>query len=132
MFLVVRTPRKTVGLVSDIKERRERLESPLPVYCGNSIGITVEIEDSRDKPFGFPVLKPSGVRFVEVSFRNYLVNGGYKLYGCNWGYLGLDLSGLCITGVVASRAKWRFDGDQVKSMKTDRPIKATRAAVIPM
>ena len=24
-----------------------------------------------DKPFGFLVLKPSGVRFAEVSFRNY-------------------------------------------------------------
>ena len=30
-----------------------------------------------DKPFGFLVLKPSGVRFAEVSFRNYLVNWGY-------------------------------------------------------
>ena len=52
MFLVVRTPRKTVGPVSDkklgdIKERLERLESSLPVYFGNLIGITVEIEDSR-------------------------------------------------------------------------------------
>ena len=40
MFLVVRTPRKTVGPVShiigasgDIKERLERLESPLPVLA---------------------------------------------------------------------------------------------------
>ena len=40
MFLVVWTPRKTVGPVSDnnlgdIKDRPERLESPLPVYFGN-------------------------------------------------------------------------------------------------
>ena len=26
-----------------------------------------------DTPFGFLVLEPSGVRFTEVSFRNYLV-----------------------------------------------------------
>ena len=36
----------------------------------------LEIE-ALDKPFGFFVLKPSGVRFAEVSFRNYLVNWGY-------------------------------------------------------
>ena len=30
-----------------------------------------------DKPFGFLVLKPSGVRLAEVSFRNYLVNRGF-------------------------------------------------------
>ena len=49
MFLVVRTPRKTVGPVPDLilgtEERLERLESSLPVYFGNYIGITVEIED---------------------------------------------------------------------------------------
>ena len=50
-----------------------------------------------DKPFGFLILKPSGVRFADVSFRNYLVNS-----------VVLDLSGLCIAGVVASRAQWRF------------------------
>ena len=77
IFLVVRTPRKTVGPVSDkklgdIKARLERLESPLPVYLGNSIGITVEIEDSISHlPFGFLVLKPSGVQFAEVTFQNY-------------------------------------------------------------
>ena len=32
----------------------------------------MEIEDSISL-----VLKPSGVRFVKVSFRNYLVNWGY-------------------------------------------------------
>ena len=37
----------------------------------------MEIEDSRYKPFGFLVLKPSGVRFAEVSFQNYLVKWGY-------------------------------------------------------
>ena len=36
----------------------------------------LEIE-ALDKPFGFFVLKPSGVRFAEVSFRKYLVNWGY-------------------------------------------------------
>ena len=30
-----------------------------------------------DKPFGFLVLKQSGVRFAEGSFRNNLVNWGY-------------------------------------------------------
>ena len=30
-----------------------------------------------DKPFVFFVLKLYGVRFAEVSFRNYLVNWGY-------------------------------------------------------
>ena len=34
---------------------------------------------SLDKPFGFLVLKPSGVRFAEVSFRNYLVNWEYTV-----------------------------------------------------
>ena len=30
-----------------------------------------------DKPFGFLVIKPSGVRFAEVSLRNHLVNWAY-------------------------------------------------------
>ena len=36
----------------------------------------MEIEDS-DKPFGSLVIKLSGVRFAEVSFRDYLDNWGY-------------------------------------------------------
>ena len=32
---------------------------------------------TRDKPFGFLVIKPSGVRFAKVSFRNYLVTWGH-------------------------------------------------------
>ena len=44
MFLVVRIPRKTVGPVSqklvDIKERLERLESPLPVLVWGVSGFT--------------------------------------------------------------------------------------------
>ena len=56
-------------------------------------------------PFGFLVLKPSGVRFAaEVSFRNYLVNWGYMTR--IWITVALlQLSGLCsISGLVASRA----------------------------
>ena len=37
----------------------------------------MEIVRTLDKPFGFLVLKPSEVRFADVSFRNYLVNWGY-------------------------------------------------------
>ena len=47
--------------------------------------------------------KPSGMRFAEVSFRNYLVGGIWLEMG-----LRLDLSRLRIVGVVASRAQWRF------------------------
>ena len=57
-----------------------------------------------DKPFGFLVLKPSWVRFAEVSLRNYWPIGGIWLEFSS----RLDLSGLCIAGVVASRAQWRF------------------------
>ena len=42
MFLVVRTPRKTAGPVSD-----KIWGMTGEVYLGNWIGITVEIEDSR-------------------------------------------------------------------------------------
>ena len=60
-----------------------------------------------DKPFGFLVLKPSGVRFAEVSFRNYLVTWGYVagigiMIRFIWAiYIG-------IAGAMASRAQWRF------------------------
>ena len=45
---------------------------------------------SGNWPFGFLVLKPSGVRFAEVSFRNYLVNWGYTWLELG---LGFNLSG---------------------------------------
>ena len=68
-----------------------------------------------DKPFGFLVLKPSGVRFAEVSFRNHLVTWGHMagiwirirfiwVVGI-WLEFGLRLH---LSGVVASRAQWRF------------------------
>ena len=44
-----------------------------------------------NKPFGFLVLKPSGMRFAKVLFRNYLVNWGRPIL-LEFG-LGLDLSG---------------------------------------
>ena len=51
------SPRKTVGPVSD-KIR---------------LGLQWKLR-TLDRQFRFLVLKPSGVRFAEVSFRNYLVN----------------------------------------------------------
>ena len=45
MFLVVRTPYKTVGPVSqklgDIKEQLERLESPLPLLAWGVYAISI-------------------------------------------------------------------------------------------
>ena len=80
-----------------------------------------------DKPFGFLVLKPSGVRFAEVSFQNYLVNWRYMAgIGIR---IWFDLAAY-IAGVVASRAQWRFGifaegrnphGDPIANM---RPIYA--------
>ena len=49
----------------------------------------MEIEDSISH-FGFLVLKPSGVRFAEVSFRNYLVN-----WGCMAG-IGIRIRFICV------------------------------------
>ena len=69
MFLVVRTPRKTVGPVSDKigGHKRTTGEAGITItsvfreldwdYIGNW---------GLDKPFGFLVFKPSGVRFAEV------------------------------------------------------------------
>ena len=66
----------------------ERLESPLPVLAlGVSaisqirLGLHWKLR-TLDKPYGFLVIKPSGVRFADVSFRNYLVN--WVVYGWNW------------------------------------------------
>ena len=87
MFIVVRTPHKTVGPVSDkklgdIKERLERLEAPLPVYFR---------ELDRDY---------SGNRGLSISHLASLSLSRLRL--------GLYLSVLCIAGVVASRAQWRL------------------------
>ena len=63
MFLVVRTPHKTVGPVSHKIWGLERLESPLSVLAR----VVSAIWGIRlDKPFGFLVLKQSGVRIVEL------------------------------------------------------------------
>ena len=78
MFLVVRTPRKTVGPVSDkiwgtSKNDWSGWNRHYQCISGIRLGLQWKLR-TLDKPFGFLVLKPSGVRFVEVSFRNYLVN----------------------------------------------------------
>ena len=79
----------------------------------------MEIEDSLDKQFGFFVLKPPGVRFAEVSFRNYLVHWVIP-YMAELG-LGLD-----IAAVVSSRTQvWNIrgrasDDNQVKSGNQDQ------------
>ena len=74
----------------------------IPISClGNWIGITLEIEDPLDKPFGFLVLKPSGVRFAEISFRNYFVN--WVVHGWNWIRNFRIRFIQVIAGVVASR-----------------------------
>ena len=77
MFLVVQTPCITVGPVSDknfgdVEGQLERLESPLPVLAwgvsailGIRLGLHWKLR-TLDKPLGFLVLKPPGVRFAEV------------------------------------------------------------------
>ena len=106
MFLVVRTPRQTVGPVwqnlGDIKERLERLESSLPVYFGNQLDWDYSGNWRLDKPFGFLVVKPSGARFAEVSFRNDLVT---------WGYMAGIGFRIRFLWVMYSwgRAQWRFE-----------------------
>ena len=81
MFLVVRrTPRKTVGPVSEIflgTYKNDWRGSNFQYQCISGIrsGLQWKLR-TLDKPFGFLVLKSSGVRFAEVSFRNYLVNWG--------------------------------------------------------
>ena len=89
MFLVVRTPRKTtwgpsLTKLGDIKKPTGEAgiattgESPLPVLAwgvsaisGIRLGLHWKFR-TPDEPFGFLVFKLSGVRFAEVSFRNYL------------------------------------------------------------
>ena len=62
MFLMVRSPGKTVGPVSD----------KIGCISGIKLGLEWKLR-THDKPFGFLVFKP-GVRFAEDSFRNYFVN----------------------------------------------------------
>ena len=81
MFLVVRTPRKTVGSVYDkswgtLKNDWRSWNRHCQCISGIRLGLEWNLR-TLDKPFGFLVLKPSGVRFAEVSFRNHLVNWGY-------------------------------------------------------
>ena len=62
----------------DIKVRLDGLKLPLPVLAWGVPGIRLGLHwklRTLGKPFGFLVLKPSGVRFAEVSFRNYLFDG---------------------------------------------------------
>ena len=78
MFLVVRTPSKTVGPVADKIWGTEKNDwrgwnRHYQCILGIRLGLHWKLR-TLDKPFGF--LKPSGVRFAEVSFRNYLVNWG--------------------------------------------------------
>ena len=81
MFLVVRTPRKSVQPVYDKfgGHKRTTGEAGIVTMCILGIGFGLYRVKLRtlDKPIGFLVLKPSGVRFAQVSFRNYLVNWGY-------------------------------------------------------
>ena len=89
MFLVARTPRKTVGPVShnggDIKELLERRESPLPVLAwGVSAisGIILRLHwKSRtfDKLFVYVVLTTSGIG-MEIRFTCIWV-----IYSCGCG-----------------------------------------------
>ena len=80
MFLVVRTPRKTVGPVcknlGDIKERLRGWNRHYQCISGIRLGLQWKLR-TLDKPFGFLVLKLSGVRFAEVSYTKLL-------YGWNW------------------------------------------------
>ena len=81
------------------------LDKPLCI-SGIKLGLEWKLR-TLDKPFGFLVLKPSGVRFAEVSFRNYLVNWGYMAgIGITIRFIWVVYS--CLAGVVASRAQWRF------------------------
>ena len=75
MFLVIRTPRKTVGVTKFGGHKRTTGEAGI-VTTGEFRELDWDQWKLRtlDKPLGFLVLKPSGVRFAEVSFRNYLVN----------------------------------------------------------
>ena len=60
-----------------------------------------------EEPFCFLVLKPSGVRFAQVSVRNYLVNWGY-MAGIGIRIRFIWVMSSCLADVVASRTQWRF------------------------
>ena len=110
MFLVVRTPRTTVGLVSDniwgtYKNDWRGWNCHYRCISGIRLGLQWKWR-TLDKLFCFLVLKPcdSGVRFAEVSFRNYLVT---------WGYMaGIGIRIIFIwviySWVVASKVQWMF------------------------
>ena len=78
---MVRIPRKTASLVyhklDGIQERPEMLESPLTVLAWRVIseikfGLYCKLR-TLDKAFGYLVIASYyGIRFAEVSFRNYL------------------------------------------------------------
>ena len=79
MFLVVRTPRKTVGPVSHTIGGHNKSTGEAGIATtGNSLGCFCCISGIRlglhcklrtlDKPFGCTVLKPFGVRFAMFSF----------------------------------------------------------------
>ena len=70
MFLVVRTPRKTVGPVSDKKKNDWRgLNRHYQCISGNRLGLQWKLR-TPDKLFSFLVLKPPGVRFAEINLVN--------------------------------------------------------------
>ena len=60
-------------------ERPERLQLPLPVLAISGIRLRLHLKlRTLDKPFGFLVLKLSGVRLTKVSSINYTWSfGGY-------------------------------------------------------
>ena len=79
---VVRTPRKTVGpclsdnILGTQKNDWRGRNRHYQCISGIRLGLQWKLR-TVDKPSGFLVLKSSGVRFAEVSFRNCLVNWGY-------------------------------------------------------
>ena len=93
MFLVDRTPRKTDTIGG---HKRTTGDAGIAI---TGVFRELDLEQWKwrtlDNPFGFLVFKPSGVRFAEVSFRNYLVN--IRWYSRVWLELGLGLYlyGLC-------------------------------------
>ena len=78
MFLMVRAQRKTVyGPVSDKIRGKKNDWIGWNRHYRYILGIRLGLQwklTTLDKPIGFLVLKPSGVRFAEVSFLKYLVN----------------------------------------------------------
>ena len=69
--------------LADIKERLERLESPLPVYSisGIRLGLQWKLR-TLDKPFGFLVLKPSWGYMAGIEIRIIFIWVMYS-WGCS-------------------------------------------------